>query len=636
MSHNTNRLIIPASINFTLLAPVHRLAFADRHTDNKFFVAEIAMKVLVLIVLLFHVTRTDNAVPHSTSLETQPGEHVRVAEFLHSCIRSSGKQFQDFLEEGNKCLVALEDNSRAVESEVVHIAGGKAPYSYNATVRTMLVMCGLLSVAAVLGSIVDVALRLSSNGLSSSLLNFITAFSLLKNLHAITTTQQPASTISSLNGIRVMSMFWIILFHVHIWCSELNQVSNQVALERDIFPRLWYQVILNGFFSVDSLFLLSGTVAAYNNLRAMDSRQNHSVRFPLFNYYVHRYLRLTLVYAFVVFSRHHIVHLLDTWPIQLLTSSVNQSFKNCDQYWWTNLLYINNIYPWRMRDECLFWTWSMANDMQFYVIAPIVLLPLYHSFRKGITVAGTLLTISFIATGAIAGINDFSPVSGLQPFTSDAKEQTDEIYIKPYCRVPPYLVGSILGYVLHNRVQLPFHGVKKYLCYVTMWSLAMITFTAIIFGLYSTWYGYHMSMMENILFYTYTHFAWGVGVAIMVFACQNGYGWIINDFLSMKIWIPLSRLTYNVSLIHPIILDVILGSAGRISVHWDVNLVMYTAEAIVLSYGAAAVLAAFVEYPFSNLEMLIFKIIGIRQEESMRLVSLATKENKYTNEKKNK
>ena len=103
--------------------------------------------------------------------------------------------------------------------------------------------------------------------------------------------------------------------------------------------------------------------------------------------------------------------------------------------------------------------------------------------------------------------------------------------------------------------------------------------------------------------------------------------------ISMKIWIPLSRLTYNVSLINFVIIDMTIRSAGQVSIYWDLNLFIYTAAAVVLSYGAAGVLAAFVEYPLSNLEVLVFRIIGIHQEESIRLVSLAAEED--INKKKN-
>ena len=85
--------------------------------------------------------------------------------------------------------------------------------------------------------------------------------------------------------------------------------------------------------------------------------------------------------------------------------------------------------------------------MQFYVLSPIILIPLYYSRRMGLAITAILLSISFIATATIAGIKDISPVSSLRPFESEGKEQTDDIYIKPYCRIAPYLVGLMLGYI---------------------------------------------------------------------------------------------------------------------------------------------------------------------------------------------
>ena len=352
------------------------------------------------------------------ALVTQSVERTSVMHFrMGMCIPpscSSDEDLEDILEGENKILAPLKHHLRTEANKAVCTAGRKLPYS--ASALAVLVMCWLFVGAAVVGSIIDLTLGLMGTkhtglGLLSSsdfFLNIMTAFSLFKSIRAILTTKQPPSTITSLSGIRVISMFWIILYHVHVWYTAFKPISNQAVLERDILPRLWYQIILNGYFSVDSFFLLSGTVAAYNNFRAMEKRKTDFCHFPIFNYYVHRYLRLTLVYAFVVSFRHLIVHLTDgPLSIQLSTGPDSQTYSNCDQYWWTNLLYINNLYPWRMRDECMFWSWSLANDMQFYVLSPIILIPLYYSHRMGLAITAILLSISFIATATIVGIKDF-------------------------------------------------------------------------------------------------------------------------------------------------------------------------------------------------------------------------------------
>ena len=282
-------------------------------------------------------------------------------------------------------------------------------HKYSSHATKVLLVCSLLAVAVAVGSIAHLALDMMA---TEHIIEFIIAFSLFKNIRAITTTKQPRSAIESLNGIRVISMFWIILFHIHVWSTYYKPLSNNAVLTRDILSRFWYQIILNGNFAVDTFIVLSATVAAYNSLRSMEKKQSNWCHFLLFRFYVHRYLRLTMVYAFVVFFQHLIVHLSDgPLSINLSTSPDNQTYKNCDAYWWTNLIYISSFYPWRMRDVCMLWTWSLANDMQFYVISPLIWIPLYYSLRKGLAIAGVLLSTSFMVTAAITGKNGFSPVS---------------------------------------------------------------------------------------------------------------------------------------------------------------------------------------------------------------------------------
>lgn len=67
--------------------------------------------------------------------------------------------------------------------------------------------------------------------------------------------------------------------------------------------------------------------------------------------------------------------------------------ETCKKNWWMNLLYINNINnisvvfslnkthsynPIYLLLQCMGWTWYLAADMQFYVLAPIFIYSLYR------------------------------------------------------------------------------------------------------------------------------------------------------------------------------------------------------------------------------------------------------------------
>ena len=456
-------------------------------------------------------------------------------------------------------------------------------------------------------------------------LEFITAFSVFKNIPMILSTKQPPTAITSLNGIRVISMFWVILCHTQVWPLRPSLINNIFYVFDDVMKRFSFQAVNNGFFSVDSFFFLSGTLVAYLTLREMEKRKG---RFPFLTYYLHRYLRLTMVYAFLLFFWWALTMHFGYGHSWLSTIGENSDqYQNCNKYWWTNLLYINNFYPWELGNECMGWTWYLANDMQFYIVAPVVLIPLYYFFPVGLAISIGMLGVSFIATGSIAGVHKYSANTFQQtPNATAEAHQSDDIYIKPYCRIAPYLVGLVLGYILYKKIKFNIHWLVDWATYLGVWVLAAGCCISTVYGLYGSWHGHTFSLAENVIYFMFSRFVWAVGLALMVFACHNGHGWIINDFLSMKFWIPLSRLTYTAYLVHPIVLTVVFASQQDTFAYTDYTLAVYAVAMVVLSFGAAGVVAVFVEFPLSNLEMAVFKAVGLRLRESTRRVNITDRD----------
>lgn len=93
------------------------------------------------------------------------------------------------------------------------------------------------------------------------------------------------------------------------------------------------QVILNGTLSVDTFFTISGLLVSYLLLRQLD-HQKGRVNFGLF--YLHRYLRLTPVYAFVFAYLTTLIIYLGTGPNWY---SVVSSANECRAVWWKHFLY---------------------------------------------------------------------------------------------------------------------------------------------------------------------------------------------------------------------------------------------------------------------------------------------------------
>jgi peptidoglycan/LPS O-acetylase OafA/YrhL len=82
---------------------------------------------------------------------------------------------------------------------------------------------------------------------------------------------------------------------------------------------------------------------------------------------VHRYLRLTPAYAAVVLFTAGLSGHMGDGPMWF---GYWENVASCRDWWWTNLLYINNIVPFKrnMYRECDAWTWYLATDMQFFLV----------------------------------------------------------------------------------------------------------------------------------------------------------------------------------------------------------------------------------------------------------------------------
>ena len=213
---------------------------------------------------------------------------------------------------------------------------------YNAGAIVMLIVCGIFACFIALGTLTDFIVttyhdnktlpmtiqsdtmqkdaassekspllhyRMPKEKKKVSPLDFIIAFSLYKTVPTILSTKQPPTAITSINGIRVISMFWVILCHTHVSVAMFGKIDNASSLLYNVAPRFTFQAILNGFFSVDSFFFLSGVLAAYLTLQEMAQRKG---KFPILMYYIHRYLRLTPTLAFVMlFGWFLTLHLAD-------------------------------------------------------------------------------------------------------------------------------------------------------------------------------------------------------------------------------------------------------------------------------------------------------------------------------------
>ena len=227
---------------------------------------------------------------------------------------------------------------------------------------------------------------------------FFLCFSLSNNTKKFVTRGRDTSPLDVLDGVRVLSIFWVILGHSYFYPIETgNSIRNTPEL-LDFLKQFLFMLVTSGVLAVDTFFFMSAFLGAYIFL--VKSPQHFSPRMlievPIA--YFHRYYRLTPLLAFIIYFGAYVIYPLGSGPIG---NEIKGGTTNCDSYGWADLLYINNFYP-KPEHICEGQTWYLANDMQLFLILPWLML-LYRAHKLlGYAIVGVCLVANLIVSFYIA------------------------------------------------------------------------------------------------------------------------------------------------------------------------------------------------------------------------------------------
>ncbi|XP_071581532.1 nose resistant to fluoxetine protein 6-like [Temnothorax nylanderi] len=419
-------------------------------------------------------------------------------------------------------------------------------------------------------------------------------FSAYTNTGKIFSTKLDASTIPVIHGLKLLSMCSIIMFHSVYY--TFNSLDNKVWLWRFIDS---YKYIGDmGFIAVDIFFFSSACLMTLNYMYLQVKRNEVPKpigrREKLIEFFVHvikRYIRLTPTYVTVI----GIADLSSAWFNKTSQSYMyERSHETCAKYWWRNLSYIHNFFG--MDEMCMSWSWYLSNDMQFYVIAMALffIFSTIRYFYAAVTILSALLIIgSVILNGYISHVYEYIATFDEQ------NNLADIFYIPPWMRMNPFIIGIITGCILHLKNNFVLKKKHIILC----WCLAIL---CKVFVLFLSYYRYR-SVLATAIYVALNRTLWGTCIACVVIACSTKHGGIVNQLLSFKGWIPLSRLTYCAYLLNPIIIQAI-HLYSETSIHFEfLSLIIMTSGYIIITYLCSYVLSLMFEMPYISLMKMFIK-----------------------------
>eukprot|EP00930_Biecheleria_cincta_P002044 TRINITY_DN103101_c0_g1_i1.p1 TRINITY_DN103101_c0_g1~~TRINITY_DN103101_c0_g1_i1.p1 ORF type:complete len:648 (+),score=77.67 TRINITY_DN103101_c0_g1_i1:44-1987(+) len=371
-----------------------------------------------------------------------------------------------------------------------------------------------------------------------------------------------------LNGMRVLSMVWIILGHTFLMPEGISGYTNPQDIELSpVNPRAaetspWLQIVIGAEISVDTFFFQSGFLLSMLTLKEL-----RSGRMNIIMACVLRYLRLTPNLALAMLIYFKIWAYLGSGPFawQFQESILSR----CQGSWWSELTYTMNFVPFDSNAVCMGWTWYLGNDMIFFVFG-VLLLPVYHrSKRLGWFCALALVTASI---GITAGLV-FKYHLSVYVFDHHYTDYSYWAYSKPYTRIPAYLVGVAAAWILDdleaqgNQQEDGARGQNVTKAFIA--GTLSIAGLAFLLFIPSTDFGATKNSWGDITSFLYIAFGrmlWAVCWATITLLCYYGYLPYIDACLSHSFWTPFARLTYGAYLMHPLVIKL---SAGRAYQYYD-------------------------------------------------------------------
>lgn len=218
------------------------------------------------------------------------------------------------------------------------------------------------------------------------------------------------------------------------------------------------------------------------------------------------------------------------------------TIETCKNYWWANLLYINNWF--KYENMCLFHTWTYSADFQLYAISFIV-------FKLAVVKPSRALKmmIFFIILGSsISGFVTWAKELNAYPnFTAiDAREYevANLMYFYTYNVMPAYFIGMVAAYCFMENKKID----ESYVSFG--WTLAVVMGLSVYFVPHYVEFDGRSTRWLEILFASVHRVLFTIPFVWSGYLSAFSLGGFVQWLYEIKLWIPFGRMSSSVFLAH--------------------------------------------------------------------------------------
>ncbi|CDW90007.1 UNKNOWN [Stylonychia lemnae] len=495
---------------------------------------------------------------------------------------------------------------------------------------------------------------------------FIYSFSVTRNFKEIFF--RPSKSIKDkkfqvFNGIRVFMMTWIILGHCYFVGSVFG-ITNY-KLKQAILDKFLGQIIVSSDMAVSFFYFQSSFICMFSLIKRFqrDCQQNFDTNretaiqlsdeqqqnIPKLNIKTliklifARWLRLSFPTYLLVLFTAFLFKQLGTGPAFPYIQKHNMQ-DGLDNYWWTFLVFIQNLYPWT-DSTGMYWYFFLANDLQFYIFVLIPSVYMYQkkNMRKVVMVYLVLLVLlTCFFRLSITIDQGYSSI-----IIIEHNVMFNDLLKRPWSNVGFYACGIITcifyyeySLAISNRslrkrssyIFMDYIGKTRSRSLKTQFTGGFLMFF-VVFIRYSSFgmnepsaentdYG-RWPIILNAFFNAFAHYLFIFSVILIILPIFIGKLSVIRDIFGADFFRPLSRISFSVYQISGLSLFLLFFSQDQ-HVYYDNQSMIFIFFALVLNiYLISFFVAIFFEYPFRTLSSLLLqpsiKIIRLKSDLAKEL-----------------
>ncbi|CAH1964853.1 unnamed protein product [Acanthoscelides obtectus] len=444
----------------------------------------------------------------------------------------------------------------------------------------------------------------------------IMCFSLIRNIGKFLHTKPNEMNLECICGIKFISMTLIITGHSLIFMLG-GPVANKQFF-RDLSTKAENSPFLNNALLVDTFLLVSGFLLSRLLLMELDKRRG-KINFAIL--YIARYIRLTPAYVVVIGLYATILPRLGSGPFW--ESRIGLEQERCLSSWWTNLLYINNYV--NTDKLCMFQAWYLAVDYHLFIVAPFLIYALWKWSKIGEGAIFACTLVSIIVPIYVTYSQGLDPT--LMAYPPEIEDLSTNYYfvtayIKTHMRCSSYGLGVLFGYIVH-KIQAKGYKIRP--CVIMLgWIMSALLGVMAMYSIVVFYKPEHeTSSIEAAIYAPLHRVAWCLAIGWVLVACITDNAALVNKFLSWKLFIPTSRLTYCAYLANGLIEIYNMGVLRQTVYLSKYELGCKILGHVILTYVVAFFLSILFESPIHGLEKILLRkdrFKEIKQNSTVRPV----------------